>query len=197
MGSAVASAQKCRAMSPVGWRAQSVFCRNMIRRWRRFARSCTRWDMRKANIRIEQRFANRRMEGLPQLADELVQMKVKVLTGERGFTAGPRCRRPAPFRSSSSPTTTIPSRPALIGSTNRPGGNVLESFAPGRAGRQAPEIAQGDGAGPARVCRTPFLTGPQARATKLEDLAAFDTPRYCSFGSRTGREFPKESGGRQ
>jgi putative ABC transport system substrate-binding protein len=80
------------------------------------------------NIRIEQRFANRRAELLPQLAEELAAMKVKVLVAVNE----------ASLRAAMKATTTIPIiviaydhdpvASGLIGSTNRPGGNVTGIF---------------------------------------------------------------------
>ena len=80
------------------------------------------------NIRIEQRFANRRVERLPQLADELVRMKVKVIVAVNE----------ASLRAAKQATSTIPIvvvaydhdpvASGLIGSTNRPDGNVTGIF---------------------------------------------------------------------
>jgi putative tryptophan/tyrosine transport system substrate-binding protein len=80
------------------------------------------------NIRIEQRFANRRVERLPQLAGELVRMKVKVIVAVNE----------ASLRAAKQATSTIPVivvaydhdpvASGLIGSTNRPDGNVTGIF---------------------------------------------------------------------
>jgi len=80
------------------------------------------------NIRIEQRFANRHTELLPQLADELVRMKVKVL-----IAVNEASLRAAMKASSTIPIIVIaydhdPVASGLIGSTNRPGGNVTGIF---------------------------------------------------------------------
>ena len=80
------------------------------------------------NIRIEQRFANRRADRLPQLAAELVRMKVKVIVAVNE----------ASLRAAKQATSTIPIivvaydhdpvASGLIASTNRPGGNVTGIF---------------------------------------------------------------------
>jgi ABC-type uncharacterized transport system substrate-binding protein len=80
------------------------------------------------NIRIEQRFTNRRSERLPQLANELVGMKVKVIVAVNE----------ASLRAAMQATSTIPIivvaydhdpvASGLIASTNRPGGNVTGIF---------------------------------------------------------------------
>ena len=80
------------------------------------------------NIRIEQRFANRHSELLPQLADELVAMKVKVL-----IAVNEASLRAAMKATSTIPIIVIaydhdPVASGLIGSTNRPGGNVTGIF---------------------------------------------------------------------
>ena len=76
------------------------------------------------NIRIEQRFANRRVERLPQLADELVRMNVKAIIAVNE----------ASLRAAKQATSTIPIivvaydhdpvASGLIGSTNRPDGSA-------------------------------------------------------------------------
>jgi putative ABC transport system substrate-binding protein len=80
------------------------------------------------NIRIEQRFADRRVERLPQLANELVRMKIKVLIAVNE----------ASLRAAKQATNTIPIivvaydhdpvASGLIDSMNRPGGNVTGIF---------------------------------------------------------------------
>ena len=80
------------------------------------------------NIRIEQRFANLRVERLPQLANELVRMKVKVL-----IAVNEASLRAAMQATSTIPIIVIaydhdPVASGLIGSTNRPGGNVTGIF---------------------------------------------------------------------
>ncbi len=71
------------------------------------------------NIRIEQRFANRRAERLPQLADELVRMEASL--------------RAAMQATSTIPIVVVaydhdPVASGLISSTSRPGGNVTGIF---------------------------------------------------------------------
>jgi putative ABC transport system substrate-binding protein len=80
------------------------------------------------NIRIEQRFADRRAEQLPQLADELVRMKVKML-----IAVNEASLRAAMKATSTIPIIVIaydhdPVASGLIGTTNRPGGNVTGIF---------------------------------------------------------------------
>jgi len=80
------------------------------------------------NIRIEQRFANGRTELLPKLAEELVQMKVKVLIA----------LNEASLRAAKQATSTIPIiviaydhdpvASGLIDSMTRPAGNVTGIF---------------------------------------------------------------------
>ena len=80
------------------------------------------------NIRIEQRFADRHPERLPQLAGELVRMKVKMIVAVNE----------ASLRAAKQATSTIPIiviaydhdpvASGLIDRTNRPGGNVTGIF---------------------------------------------------------------------
>ena len=80
------------------------------------------------NIRIEQRFADRRAERLPQLANELVQMKVRIM-----IVVNEASLRAAKQATSTIPIIDIaydhdPVASGLIDSTNRPGGNVTGIF---------------------------------------------------------------------
>ncbi|HKQ25604.1 MAG TPA: ABC transporter substrate-binding protein [Burkholderiales bacterium] len=80
------------------------------------------------NIRIEQRFANRRVEQLPKLANELVRMKVKLIVAVNE----------ASLRAAKQATSTVPIivvaydhdpvASGLIDSMTRPGGNVTGIF---------------------------------------------------------------------
>ena len=80
------------------------------------------------NISIEQRFANRRVERLPQLADELVQLKTRVIVAVNEATL-----RAAKQATSTIPMIVIaydhdPVALGLIDSNTRPGGNVTGIF---------------------------------------------------------------------
>jgi len=76
------------------------------------------------NIRIVQRFADRRAERLPQLADELVQMKVSmiVVVNEASLRAAKQATSTIPIIDIAYDHDPVAS--GLVGSTNRPGGNV-------------------------------------------------------------------------
>src|SRR6185295_13076178 len=76
------------------------------------------------NIRIVQRFADRRAERLPQLADELVQMKVSmiVVVNEASLRAAKQATSTIPIIDIAYDHDPVAS--GLVGSINRPGGNV-------------------------------------------------------------------------
>jgi putative ABC transport system substrate-binding protein len=80
------------------------------------------------NIRMEQRFANRRVERLPQLADELVRMKVKaiVAVNEASLRAAMQATRTIPIVVIAYDHDPVAS--GLIDSMTRPGGNVTGIF---------------------------------------------------------------------
>ena len=76
------------------------------------------------NIRFVQRFADRRAERLPQLADELVQMKVSmiIVVNEASLRAAKQATSTIPIIDVAYDHDPVAS--GLVGSTNRPGGNV-------------------------------------------------------------------------
>ena len=120
------------------------------------------------NIRIEQRFANGRTELLPKLAEELVQMKVKVL-----IALNEASLRAVKQATSSIPIIVIaydhdPVASGLIDSTNRPGGNVTGIFSRQvELGGKRLELLKETVPALSRVA---VLHGPASRAT--DDLEA-------------------------
>ena len=55
--------------------------------WRRSGRSCSRSDGLRENITIEYRFAEQKRQRLPELAADLVRLKVDLIVAPRGRTA--------------------------------------------------------------------------------------------------------------
>lgn len=80
------------------------------------------------NIRIEQRFANRIVERLPQLANELVRMKVKVLiaVNKASLLAAKKATNTIPIIVIAYDHDPVAS--GLVDSMNRPSGNVTGIF---------------------------------------------------------------------
>jgi len=80
------------------------------------------------NIRMEQRFANRRVDRLPQLADELVRMNVKAIiaVSEASLRAAMQATRTIPIVVIAYDHDPVAS--GLIDNMTRPGGNVTGIF---------------------------------------------------------------------
>ena len=66
--------------------------------WRRSGRSCSRSDGLRENITIEYRFAEQKRQRLPELAADLVRLKVDLIVAPRG----------APPLAAKNATATIP-----------------------------------------------------------------------------------------
>ena len=122
------------------------------------------------NIRIEQRFANRRVEHLPQLADELVRMKVKVIVAVNEASL-----RAAKQATSTIPIVVIaydhdPVASGLIDSMTRPGGNATGIFSRQvELGGKRLELLKETVPGLSRVA---VLHDPANRATEGMEAAA-------------------------
>jgi|SRR5919106_1363726 putative ABC transport system substrate-binding protein len=75
------------------------------------------------NIIVEYRYADRKFDRLPDLADDLVRLKVNVIV-----TGGPTATRPAKQKTSTIPVVmaqdTDPVGNGFVASLSRPGGNI-------------------------------------------------------------------------
>jgi putative ABC transport system substrate-binding protein len=88
------------------------------------------------NVIVEYRYADRKFDRLPDLADDLVRLKVNVIV-----TGGPTATRPAKQKTLTIPVVmaqdTDPVGNGFVASLSRPGGNItgLSNYAPDLSGK--------------------------------------------------------------
>ena len=139
------------------------------------------------NIVVEYRWAEGKLDRQPDLAAELVRLKVDVIV-----TAGPTSTRPVKEATSTIPIVmafdTDPIGNGFVASLARPGGNVtgLSSLAPELSGKQL-ELLKETLPKLSRVAVLGSSSNPgNAQAVREAELAAGGVPRGASAPRHTG-----------